>query len=185
MRAFSTNTELLSSNWFADHLYRSDFWSICHRPPCPSTEQHAWREPFPTPWELGYSHHSLAALPLHVGSVLVSKLPPTLSTSASQLFSDDIKHNLLQDYLTVPNLSRWDTDGRKALWKNRLGGFPNSPSLSVGLEKKMYSFVLLCKRCQVHFGMHFKVTWSHLNIKKASGICISSFWGFTIRELNR
>lgn len=34
MRAFSTNSEPKSPNWFADHLYVSDFLIICHRPPC-------------------------------------------------------------------------------------------------------------------------------------------------------
>lgn len=133
------------------------FLITCHRPPCPSTEQHAWREPFPTLWEVGYSHHSLAALPPALsGSVILFQSfyqpSPLLHLSSSLININTTCSRTTWEFQACQD----DRHECKALWKNRLGESPNSPSLSIDLEKKMYSFVLLCKRCQVYFGMHFK-----------------------------
>lgn len=67
MRAFSTNTEIMSSNWFADHLYRSDFWSFATDLPVLPQNNTLGENPFQhcKKWD------SLAALSLHVRSVIL------------------------------------------------------------------------------------------------------------------
>lgn len=70
MRAFSTNTELLAPNWFADHLYRRDFSSFATELPVLPQNNMLGEKHFQL-WEVGYSHHSLAALPLHGGQVVL------------------------------------------------------------------------------------------------------------------
>lgn len=58
------------SNWFADHLYRRDFWSFATDLPVLPQNNMLGENHFQL-WEVGYSHHSLAALPLHGGSVVL------------------------------------------------------------------------------------------------------------------
>ena len=178
------------SNWFADHLYISDFLIICHRSLCPFTGTTCLEGNIYNAVRSGLVPPFFGCTaPTHRVSNLASSLTsnPSISASISPLLWCYILTHLASGlhYISKPVMmrKRWV----HSLMKEQAGRIlaPNSPPLSGDLEKKMYSFVLLCKRSQVHFGMHLRVTWSHLNIKKPSNIRISSFQSFTTREHNR
>lgn len=182
MRAFSTNTELLPSNWFADHLYRRNFWSFATDFAVLPQNNMLGENHFQL-WEVGYAPTILwlhcpctscqwsCFNPLHfcISALLQQILPQYCSRTTWQFQTCQDENEM----------------SAKPCERTGLENFQNFQILLPFQWRRKCSFVLLCKRCQVHFGIHFKVTYSHLNIKKPSGICIYSFWGFSIREINR
>lgn len=162
MRAFSTNTELVLSNWFADHLYISDFLIICHRSPCSFTGTTCLRRNIYNAVRSGLVPPFFGCTaPTHHASNLASSLisNPYISASISPLLWCYILTHLASGlhYVSKPAVmrKRWvQSLVKEEAWRILA---PNSHPLSGDLEKKMYSFVLPCKRSQVHLGMHLTV----------------------------